>query len=405
MTMSREDGNQNLKAIKLKMPPGLLGTLTSVKLCDEGRADAGTCGADSLIGRTTVSVGLGGDPYTVTGGEVFITGPYEGAPYGLSIVNPAKAGPFDLGKVVVRARIDVDPLTAALTVTSDERGPYAIPQFIQGIPLQIKHVNVTIDRPHFTFNPTNCSPMNIGGDLTSTERAVSALNVPFQVTNCATLGFRPILKVSADGKTSRSRGVSLHVRLVYPKASFGSQANIAKVKVALPRQLPSRLSTLQKACPDSMFERNPAECPPGSRVGSAVAMTPVLPGRLSGPAYFVSHGGARFPELIVALSGEGITVYLHGETFISKAGITSSTFRSVPDVPVGIFELDLPQGPTSALAAVGNLCTAKLKMPTAFVGANGATIHETTVINVTGCVRKARKAAHAHNASTGSQKA
>ena len=137
------------------------------KLCGEAQANAGTCGPESLIGHTTVSVGLGGNPYTVTGGEVFITGPYEGAPYGLSIVNPAKAGPFDLGKVIVRATIEVDPITAALTITSDTTGPYAIPQFIDGIPLQIKHVNVTIDRPDFTFNPTNCSPMSIGGSLTS----------------------------------------------------------------------------------------------------------------------------------------------------------------------------------------------------------------------------------------------
>ena len=119
MTMSREDGNQNLDAIQLKMPPGLLGTLSSVKLCEEAQADAGTCGPESLIGHTTVSVGLGGNPYTVTGGEVFITGPYKGAPYGLSIVNPAKAGPFNLGKVVVRAKIEVNPENAALTITSD----------------------------------------------------------------------------------------------------------------------------------------------------------------------------------------------------------------------------------------------------------------------------------------------
>ena len=124
------------------MPPGLLGTLSSVKLCGEAEADAGTCGPESLIGHTTVSVGLGGNPYTVTGGEVFITGPYEGAPYGLSIVNPAKAGPFNLGKVVVRAKIEVNPENAALTITSDATGPYAIPQILDGIPLEIKHVNV-----------------------------------------------------------------------------------------------------------------------------------------------------------------------------------------------------------------------------------------------------------------------
>ena len=391
MTMSREDGNQNLDAIQLKMPPGLLGTLSNVKLCGEAQANTGTCGAESLIGHTIVSVGLGGNPYTVNGGEVFITGPYKGAPYGLSIVNPAKAGPFDLGKVVVRAKIEVNPENAALTITSDSTGPYAIPQIIDGIPLQIKHVEVSIDRSDFTFNPTNCEPMAITGGLTSSQGTVSQLNVPFQVTNCATLRFKPIFSVSTSGRTSRVKGASLNVKLTYPKAPFGSQANIGKVKVDLPKQLPSRLTTLQKACPDSVFNANPAACPPDSRIGSATATTPVLPVHLEGPAYFVSHGGAKFPELIIALTGEGVTVYLHGETFINKEGITSSTFRTIPDVPIGVFELKLPQGSDSALAANGNLCAEKLTMPTSFVAANGMKITQSTPIAVTGCAKHKTK--------------
>ena len=135
---------------------------------------------------------------------------------------------------------------------------------------------------------------------------------------------------------------------------MGKDANIRSVKVNLPKQLPSRLTTLQKACPEATFNADPASCPAGSRVGTAKAVTPVLPVSLNGPAYFVSHGGAKFPELIVVLQGDGVTVDLHGETFISKAGITSSTYRQVPDVPVTTFELKLPQG-QSALAANGNL--------------------------------------------------
>jgi hypothetical protein len=399
MTMSREDGNQNLQAIQLKMPPGLLGTLSNVELCPEPQASQGTCGPNSLIGETTVSVGLGGNPYSVKGGKVFITGPYAGAPYGLSIVNPAKAGPFDLGEgpcdcVLVRAKIEVDPTTAALTITSDNAGPFKIPQMLQGIPLEIKHVNVTIDRPGFTFNPTNCSPMAITGSLSSTEGASSALAVPFQVTNCATLAFKPQFKVSTAGKTSRSKGASLDVKLAYPKAPWGSQANIRSVKVDLPKQLPSRLTTLQKACPDSTFDQNPASCPVGSRIGTATASTPIIPVGLSGPAYFVSHGGAKFPELVIVLSGYGVTVQLHGETFISPAGITSSTFRTIPDVPIGSFELKLPQGAGSALAANGNLCASKLRMPTTFTAQNGLVIHQSTPIAATGCPRhkKAKRA-------------
>jgi hypothetical protein len=384
-TMSREDGNQDLDAVELHTPPGLSGMLTGVELCPEFQANHGTCSANSLIGHTIVSVGLGGTPFTVTGGQVFITGPYKGAPFGLSIVNPAKAGPFDLGNVIVRAKIEVDPLTAALTVTTDTTGPYAIPPIIDGIPLQIKHVNVTIDRPGFTFNPTSCEPMQITGTITSIQGATNTPNVRFQVTNCATLKFNPSFNVTTSGHTSRAKGASLRVKLAYPKAPFGTQANIRKVKVDLPKQLPSRLTTLQKACPDSTFEQNPAACPPGSKVGTATTTTPIIPVPLSGPAYFVSHGGAKFPELIIVLSGYGVTVRLHGETFINKAGITSSTFNTVPDVPVGTFELNLPQATNSALAANGNLCTSTLRMPTAFTAANGATIHRTTTIKVTGC--------------------
>ncbi len=390
MTVSREDGQQNIQQLQLHMPAGLSGLLTGVELCGEAQADAGTCGQNSLIGETTVSVGLGGDPYSVTGGKVYITGPYEGAPFGLSVVVPAKAGPYDLGTVVVRGRIEVDPITSALTVTTNSPSQgYAIPHILDGIPLQIKHVNFTTTRSGFTFNPTNCDPMGVTGSIGSVEGASSAVQVPFQVTNCAVLGFKPGFKVSTSGKTSRANGASLHVLLTYPKAAFGSQANIGKVKVDLPKQLPSRLTTLQKACPDSTFNANPAACSAASRIGTAKATTPLIPVPLEGPVYFVSHGGAKFPELIIVLSGYGVTVDLHSETFISKTGITSSTFRTIPDVPVGTFELTLPQGPDSALAANGNLCTSTLKMPTAFTAQNGMVIHQNTPITATGCPKTA----------------
>jgi hypothetical protein len=392
-TMSREDGEQNLQALSLKMPPGLSGLLSGVTLCGEAEANAGTCGPGSLIGETTVSVGVGSQPFSVTGGKVYITGPYRGAPFGLSIVNPAKAGPFDLGKVIVRAKIEVDPLTAALTVTSDNDGNFKIPQYIKGIPLQIKHVNVTITRPGFTFNPTNCNPMQIGGTLNAVEGASQTLAVPFQATNCASLGFAPKFAVSTPAKSSKANGAGLSVKLTYPKAPFGSQANIAKVKVELPKQLPSRLTTLQKACTAAQFNSNPAGCPAASVIGHAKAITPLLPVPLEGPAYFVSHGGEAFPSLIIVLQGYGVTIELVGTTFISKAGITSTTFKTVPDAPVGSFELTLPQGKFSALAsnlpakANGSFCGQKLVMPSEFIAQNGAVIHQSTRINATGCAK------------------
>jgi hypothetical protein len=208
--------------------------------------------------------------------------------------------------------------------------------------------------------------------------------------SCRALTFKPDFRVSTSGKTSRKDGASLDAKILYPAGKLeanqaSSQANVKSVKVDLPKQLPSRLTTLQKACLAATFEANPAACPAGSKVGSATALTPVLPVQLTGPAYFVSYGGAKFPELVIVLQGYGVTVFLHGETFISKAGITSSTFRQVPDVPITSFELKLPEGSNSALAANGNLCTAGLKMPTAFTGQNGAVIHESTPISVTGC--------------------
>jgi hypothetical protein len=380
LTMTRPDADQTLAGVEMQMPAGLLGTLSTVKLCGEPQAAQGTCGPESLIGETTVSAGLGDSPYTVTGGKVFITTGYKGGAYGLSIVNPAKAGPFDLGDVVVRASINVDPHTAALTIKSDP-----LPTILDGIPLQIQRVNVSVNREKFTFNPTDCEKTAIKGTLTSTEGAAAHVSTSFQVTNCAKLAFQPKLVATTSGKTSRANGASLHVRLTYPEGPY--DANISKVKVDLPKQLPSRLTTLQQACPAATFEANPAACPPASIVGQAKATTPVLPVPLEGPAYFVSHGGEAFPDLIIVLQGYGAKVDLVGSTFISKAGITSSTFKTIPDVPVGTFELTLPEGKYSALAANGNLCKSKLKMPTAFVGQNGAVINTSTAISTTGCAK------------------
>ncbi len=386
LSFGRSDNDEMLGGLSLTMPPGLLGNIGSVALCKEPEASQGTCPAASAIGHVQALTGPGADPFLVSGGQVFLTESYGGAPYGLSIVVPAVAGPYTLsgttghGTVVVRAKIQVDPTDAHLTVTSDP-----LPTMLDGIPLQLKGVQVTIDHPGFTFNPTSCSESSITGSLSSAEGGSATVSSPFQVTNCASLSFKPKFSVSTAGHTSRRDGASLDVKLTYPDAGVGGQANIRSVKVDLPKQLPSRLTTLQKACTDSTFDLNPAACPAASRVGFATATTPIIPVPLSGPAYFVSHGGAKFPELIIALSGYGVTVYLHGETFISKAGITSSTFPQVPDVPIGNFELTLPEGPNSALAANGNLCESQLRMPTAFVAQNGMAIHQATKISVTGC--------------------
>ncbi len=404
-TLGRQDNEQTLSGVQLRLPPGLLGSLASVKQCPEPQAALGTCGADSLIGHTTVSAGLGTDPFTVPTGQVFITGPYHGAPFGLSIAVPAKAGPFDIGSgpcdcVVVRARLDVDPHTAQAIVTTDP-----LPTILQGIPLQVKHVNVTVDRAGFMFNPTSCEHLTTTGTVSGGSGGSFPASVPFQVTNCASLAFKPTFKVSTQAKTSKKQGASLDVRVT----SGRGQANLAKVAVSLPKQLPSRLTTIQQACPQATFNANPASCPGGSNIGTATATTPILSSSVSGPAYLVSHGGAAFPDLVIILQGEGVTLDLVGSIDI-KHGVTSSTFASIPDAPIDTFELKLPEGPHSGLTAVlpakakGNLCGTSLTMPTTLTGQNGAQIKQTTKIAVTGCAKTKKKAKPKHPKKRGKKK-
>jgi len=376
VTFNREDREQDLSAIKIVTPPGLLGSLAAVPLCGEPQADLGTCSVASQIGEMTVAAGPGSHPYYQKG-QVYLTGPYKGAPFGLSIVVPTHAGPFNLGNVVVRAQIAVNVETAALTVTTDP-----LPQVLDGIPLRLRKTNVTINRPGFIFNPTDCKQLNITATISGSQGAQAEESAPFAVSGCAGLHFGPKFTVATSGKTSKAKGASLDAKVVFPE---GAQSNIAKVKVDLPKQLPSRLTTLQKACLAATFNANPANCPAASVIGIAKAVTPILPVPLTGPVYFVSHGGEAFPSLVVVLQGYGVRVDLTAATFISHAGITSSTFNTIPDVPVNSFELYLPEGKDSALAANGNLCTANLEMPTLFIAQDGSQLKQDTKLTATGC--------------------
>jgi hypothetical protein len=390
VTLARQDHEQRLSGVRVTTPPGLLGVLKSVVRCPEPQASKGECGPESEIGETTVAVGPGSDPYWVKGGRVYLTGPYAGAPFGLSIVVPTVAGPFTLtgnggfGREIVRARVDVDPRTAQIVVTSDP-----LPTILQGIPLDVRTVNVTVNRPGFMFNPTDCAQLSVTGTLESTTGTKAGVSSPFEAANCANLPFKPSFKVSTPAKTSKAAGAGLAVRV----GSGAGQANIAKVRVTLPKQLPARLTTLQKACTEAAFNANPALCPAESVVGTATALTPLLAHPLTGPAYLVSHGGAAFPDLVFVLQGEGILLYLDGNTNIKK-GITTSTFNSVPDAPISTFETVFPEGPHSVLAtnipakAKGSMCNQKLTMPTTITGQNGAVLKQTTKVAVIGCPKK-----------------
>ena len=292
LTASRTDGEQDLSRVSATTPPGLLAILKGVERCPEPQASQGTCGSNSLIGHASALTGAGSHPFYAQGGQVFLTGPYKGAPFGLSVVVPAVAGPFNLGNIVVRAAISVDPHTAQITVVSDP-----LPSMVDGIPLQVKTVNVAIDRQNFMFNPTNCEPLAVGGTLTSTQGATASVASHFQAANCAALPFKPVFNVSTQAKSSKQNGASLTVKGTFP----AGEANIHSVAVVLPKQLPARLTTIQQACPEATFAANPASCPAGSehrdrdghdadprhpRVGPGVSGVPRrrgIPGRRGDP--------------------------------------------------------------------------------------------------------------------------
>ena len=387
LELTRPDGDQALKRLIMHLPPGVAAMLSSVTLCDGAQAANDSCPAQSEVGEASAIAGLGPDPYTENGGKVFITGPYEGAPFGLEIVTPAVAGPFNLGTVTVRSKLSINPDNASVTIESDP-----LPTQLRGIPLQLKRVLVDVNRSGFEFNPTNCSPMTIEGELYGSEGASQSVSSPFQATGCQNLPFAPKLTATAAGQGSKANGTSLDVKVESGgvNTSGVAQAGIAKVDLQLPVALSSRLSTLQKACTEALFNPNPASCNEDAVIGYATIHTPVLSNPLSGPAYLVSHGGAAFPDVEFVLQGEGITLLLDGKTDI-KAGVTYSRFESAPDAPFTVFETVLPAGPHGVLTPNVperedySLCKTSLQMPTEITAQNGALIDQTTSIIVTGC--------------------
>ena len=441
--IARNDGEQEITGFASLLPPGLTGNLSGVPFCSEGeialaRAKTGaeeeanpSCPVASEVGHSTADAGVG-SVLAQAPGKLYLGGPFAGAPFSIVSITSADVGPFDLGTVVVHLPLDIDPETAQVSIPS---GPAdQIPHIIKGIVVHIREIRVFVNRQDFMLNPTSCEPLNfsatvIGGGADPTNPADNdpvTVSTPFRVTACGSLKFEPKFTASTSGKTSKADGASLTAKLTYPTGALGNDTNIKQVKVDLPKQLPSRLTTLQKACTKAQFDANPAGCPAASLIGTAKALTPILPVPLVGPAYFVSHGGEAFPDLEIVLQGDGVTIVLTGNTFISKAGITSSTFKTVPDQPVTSFELTLPEGPYSALAANGNLCaptktvtvkkkvtikvkgkkktvTRKVKqtkpttlqIPTEFVAQNGAVIHQSTPVSVTSCP-KAKPAKKAH---------
>lgn len=378
----RPEGQQYVKAIKTVLPPGVVGKIPSVPRCPDAQATAGTCPEASRIGTVHVLAGSG-TPFPFSG-NVYLTEAIEGAPYGLSIVVPVVAGPVNLGNEVTIAKIEVEQRSARVVVTE------TLPTIKAGIPVRLRSLNVEVNRPNYILNPTNCGELKteslvtpVTGPAAASGTAVS-VNSPFQVEGCSALPFKPAFTASTSAKASKANGASITTTMT----QAAGQANIRSVLVQLPKQLPSRLSTLNKACLAKTFEENPYNCSKEAMVGTATAVTPVLPNVMKGPAIFVSHAGEEFPSLELVLEADGVRVIVEGKTHISK-GITTTNYAATPDVPVSSITVNLPLGPFSALGlerpGKTNLCTEKLVMPTTITGQNGVVVKQNTIISPSEC--------------------
>jgi hypothetical protein len=401
VALSREDGSQELERLSLTLAPGMTGKIAGIPWCPEAgieqaenRSHAGegvleqndpSCPAASELGTATVAAGAGETPYYTTG-RVYLAGPYQGAPFDIVTITPAVAGPYDLGTVVVRTPVTINPTTAQVTATSNP-----LPVILDGIPLDIRSIHLDIDRPEFALNPTNCSQQTSTGQVTTTQNQTAHIESSFYPTECAKLRFKPTLTATVAGQGSKRDGTTFKVKL---ESKGIGQANIQKVDLTIPAILPSRQSTIEKACPDQTFNTNPAACDEGSLIGEGTLHTPLLAQPLHGPAILVSHAAAAFPDVEFVLQGEnGIHITIDGKTDI-KHGITYSRFETNPDDPFTLFEATLPAGPHSALTTYVpekenyNLCKHTITMPTTIVAQSNTTIEQSTHITTTGCYNK-----------------
>ena len=404
--IARDDRNQYLAGIRVETPPGLAAKIKGVEKCSNAAASSGNCPAATRIGTATTTAGAGGEPFRLSG-PVYFTGGYKGSPFGMVAVIRAIAGPYDLGTVVVRQSIFVDPEDASLSVISDPP-----PQILEGVPVRLRTIDVAIDRPGFTYNPTSCGSKDVLGRMHSTQGAVADRGTSIAIDGCERLGFSPRMRMALTGVRQLQRGKhpGLKVRMSQPSR----QANIASVVAKLPKSLALDPRNSQVVCGFEAGKR--ADCPRRTRIGWATAATPVLERKLAGPVYLVQGirvdpvTGAQIrtlPSLLAKLNGE-VRINVRGVTSVENGKLVS-TFGSVPDAPVTQFNMNVKGGERGILAATGRprLCARRQVSVNRLVGHNGKTAAQRRVRMSTPCRKlkrlqakaKQRKAAQRRAAS------
>ena len=378
LDLTRPDGDQNLRALNLTAPPGFSATLAGIPYCSDAflaqaaspaysgsqEQASPSCPAASQVGTSVAGAGAGTHPVYLSG-KVYLAGPYKGAPLSLAVITPAVSGPYDLGNVVVRAALHVNPETAQVSAISDP-----LPQILEGIPLRLRSVLIELNRPGFALNPTNCDPFSVAAEIFGDEGAMASLTNNFQVANCASLSFAPKLAVSFTGSTKLAGTPALQAVLTYPKG--GSYANIASTSVTLPPTEQIDNAHLNSPCTRVQFAAN--ACPASSVIGTATAVTPLLEKPLEGPVYLMTGFGHKLPDLVVALKGQ-IDIVLDGHVdTVHKA--VRTTFATVPDAPVSKFTLNLDGGNKGLLQNNTNLCMASLHVGVKMDGQNGKSVDE-----------------------------
>lgn len=364
--IGRVDGSQELKGVDVSLPPGLTAKLAGVRYCPEAAiaaaaANAGlaeraapSCPASSRVGVAEIATGTGPAP-TVIGGSAYLAGPYKGASLSLAVVTPAAAGPYDLGTVVVRVALHVNPRNAQVRAISDP-----IPHIYGGAQLSIRSVEVTIDRPGFMLNPTGCKPMAIAGALLGgggdphnpAAFAPAGVSSQYQALNCKRLGFKPRLFLRVFGATRRAKNPKFRAVL----QTRPGNANIGRAVVTLPPALILDQANIGNVCTRVQFEAR--KCPKNSIYGHARAFTPLLDGPLKGRVYLRSSDNP-LPDLVADLRGQ-VNIELVGRIDAVRGRIRN-TFDVVPDAPVSKFILTMRGGRKGLLVNSRNLCAGKPK--------------------------------------------